>query len=257
MKALLGLAAAILAASASPAGAGAWAQPKGQGQVIVKFATARAHQGYDPYGVIRDLPAPHDDATVGVFAEYGLTDRLTLQLKADAHSGRDAFVDYEGRGPVELGLTWQAWRDDRTAVSLYAGLADNGDARHAGYAPPGVGRRDWEARVSVGRTLAPARGRWAPDRTFVEVQAARRVRDGLPDEARLDLTAGAHFGRGWLALAQAYAGAADGGARWVNGEASLVYTRGVWSAQMGWRRTISGRETALSQGPVVAVWRRF
>lgn len=251
------LAAVWLLAAASPAVAGAWAQPDGRGQVIVKFEHMRADEGFDPQGIIAALPAPRRDAALSLFAEYGLTDRLTLQLKADAQSGRDAFVDYSGRGPVEIGVTWQAWRDDRTAVSLYAGHADNGDARNAGYAAPGVGLRDWEARMSVGRTLRPGMGRWRPDRTFVEAQAARRFRDGLPDESRVDLTAGAHFGRGWMALTQVYAGAADGGARWAAGEASVVYTRGVWSVQAGWRRTLSGRETPIARGPVVAVWRRF
>ncbi|MBA3049587.1 MAG: hypothetical protein FP822_08495, partial [Brevundimonas sp.] len=74
-----------------------------------------------------------------MFLEYGLTDRLTVQFKGDWQSGEDAFVEYEGRGPLEIGVTWQAWRDDRTAVSLYAGYADGGEGRNAGYAAPGVG----------------------------------------------------------------------------------------------------------------------
>ncbi len=256
MKTVLGVAAALLA-PVSSAWAGAWAQPKGQGQVIIKFEDMRARQGFDREGVVLDLPAPRRDAALAMFAEYGLTERLTLQLKADAQRGRDAFVDYRGRGPVEIGLTWQAWRDDRAAVSLYAGYADNGDARNSGYAAPGVGERDWEARLSMGRSLRPLAGRWAPDRSFVEIQAARRGRQGLPDETRLDLTAGAHFGQGWLALGQVYAGAADGGARWGSGEASLAYTRGGWSVQAGWRRTLIGRESAIAEGPVMAIWRRF
>ena len=59
------------------------------------------------------LPAERRDTTVSVFAEYGLTDRLTLQLKGDLQRGEDAFVDYEGRGPIEIGVTWQVWRDER------------------------------------------------------------------------------------------------------------------------------------------------
>lgn len=256
MRLVLGLAVACLA-PVPPAWAGAWTQPRGQGQAIVKYEAMRAGRGFDGDGAVRDLPAPRRDASLALFAEYGLTERLMLQLKVDGQRGSDAFVDYQGRGPVEIGLTWQAWRDDRTAVSLYAGHADNGDARNAGYAAPGVGERDWEGRVSVGRSLRPMAGRWAPDRSFVEVQAARRGRQGLPDETRLDLTAGAHFGQGWMALAQAYAGAADGGARWASGEVSIVRTRGAWSAQAGWRRTLFGRETAIAEGPVVAIWRRF
>ena len=60
-----------------------------------------------------------------------------------------------------------------------------------------------------------------------------------------------------MALAQAYGGAADAGARWLSVEASLVRDAGDWSLQAGWRRTVAGRETPISSGPIVAVWRRF
>lgn len=259
MKRFGGIAAGLLAlASAGAADAGAWTKPKGQGQVIVKFEDMRADEGYGPGGLIAPLPAERRDRTAGLFAEYGLTDRLTLQLKGDWQDGRDAFVDFEGRGPAEIGLTWQAWRDDRNAVSLYAGYADGGEGRNAGYAPPGQGEGDWEVRVSGGRSLAPGRGRWAPDRSFVEVQAARRMRDGLPDETRADFTLGSHFGDGWMVLGQAFGGMTDGeGARWLSVETSVVRHLGQWSLQAGWRRTVAGRETPLAEGLVVGVWRRF
>ena len=160
------------------------------------------------------MPAVRRDARLGLFAEYGVTDRLTLQLKADWQKGEDAFVEYEGRGPIEIGATWQLFRDDRNAVSLYGGYGRAGEGRNADYAPPGVGEHDWEARLSAGRSLGP---RWGMDRSFVEIQAARRLRDGLPDETRVDATAGARFGGGWMALGQALAGrrtAAPAGCRW-------------------------------------------
>ena len=136
-----------LACLAGEASAGAWTQPKGQGQAIVKYEDIRAEKGFDPAGAAQPLGADRTDKTLGLFAEYGLTDRLTLQLKADWQQGEDAFVDYEGRGPVEVGATWQVWRDDHNAVSFYGGYARAGEGRNAGYAPPGVGEHDWEARV--------------------------------------------------------------------------------------------------------------
>ena len=256
------LAAVLIVFGLSPsARAGAWTQPKGRTQVILKAEMMRAEEGYDASGDLADLPADRQDRAVGVFAEHGLTDRLTLRLKADWQSGEDAFVDYSGRGPVELGLAWQVWRDDAGAVSLYAGYAEAGEGRNAGYAAPGVGERDWEVRVSAGQGfgLPPVlRSRLVPDRAFVEVEAARRMRDGLPDEARVDLTAGAHFGEGWMVLTQAFGGLTDGdGARWLAAEASVVRHMGAWSLQAGWRRTVAGRETPLADGLVLAVWRRF
>lgn len=245
--------AALLATAASgfaaPCFAGAWPKGEGRGQVIVKYERMRADEGFDPDGVRRALPAPRRDSALGVFAEYGLTDRLTLQAKGELQSGVDAFVNYEGRGPLEIGLNWTVWRGDASAVSLYAGAADGGEGRNAGYALPGIGDRDWELRVSAGRALFAGRA-------FIEVQGARRLREGLPDETRIDLTAGLRRGD-WLFLTQAFGGAADGGARWLAIETSAVRDMGDWSIQAGWRTTVWGRETPVASGPVIGLWRRF
>ena len=116
-------------------------------------------------------------------------------------------------------------------------------------------------RVSAGRSLGGPGGGltagWGPDRSFVEVQAARRMRDGLPDETRIDATAGARIGEDWMMLGQAFGGAADGGARWLSVEASVVRDFGAWSVQAGWRQTVAGQEIPISRGPVLSIWRRF
>ena len=259
VRCLVGL---LLATAATSASANAWTRPKGKGQVIVKAEAMQAREGYDPTGAVLSLPVEREDHALGVFAEYGLTDTLTLQFKGDWQSGEDAFVEYDGRGPVELGLTWQAYRDDRNALSLYAGYSISGEGRNAGYAAPGVGEQDWEVRVSAGRSLGgPGRGLadgWGPERSFVELQAARRMRDGLPDETRADFTVGGHFGDNWMVLGQAFGGMTDGGgARWLSVETSVVRNLGQWSLQAGWRRTVAGRETPLAEGAVIALWRRF
>lgn len=256
------LASLVLAMAASSAHANAWTQPKGRAQLITKVEVMRASEGFDRIGDLQPLPADRRERTLGVFAQYGLTDRLTLQVKGDWQSGEDAFVDYDGRGPLELGVIWQAYRDDRNAVSLYAGYAVSGEGRNAGYAQPGVGEQDWEVRVSAGRSLGGSGrglvGGWGPERSFVEVQAARRMRQGLPDETRADFTIGSHFGENWMVLGQAFGGLTDSGdARWLSVETSVVRHFGDWSLQAGWRRTVAGRETPLAEGAVVAVWRRF
>lgn len=102
-------------------------------------------------------------------------------------------------------------------------------------------------------------GGWTPQRTFIEAQVARRWRQGLPDEVRIDATIGAHLNDDWMLLAQAYGGAADGDSSplWVSVEASAVRRIGDWSVQAGWRQTVAGHETAVSRGPIIGVWRRF
>lgn len=240
---------AMLAGLSGPALAGAWVQPKGEGQIIAKIERMKADEAFGPDGQHAAMDGPREDQAAGVFAEYGLTERLTVQFKGDWQSGHDPYVDYEGRGPVELGVTWQALRTDRFAASLYAGYARGGEGRNAGYAAPGVGDHDWEVRASAGMSL--------PREAFMEAQVARRMRDGLPDETRIDLTAGGRLAANWMALGQVFAGAADGGARWASVETSVVRRLGRWSLQLGWRQTVAGRETPAADGPVLAIWRRF
>lgn len=244
--------------------AGAWTQPKGKAQVIVKYEDMRADEGFDPDGRRVPLMAERTDLSMGVFAEYGVTDRLTLQVKADWQDGEDQFVDYQGRGPFEVALVWQAWRTDRGALSVQAGYSSPGEGRNAGYEAPGQGAGDWEVRVSGGWSFSgkkPAK-RWrsllSPSRSFVELQLARRVRGGLPDETRADLTIGRHFGENWMLLNQTYAGQTAGGeSRWLQSETSVVRRFGSWSLQAGWRSVTAGRETPAGSGPVVGIWRSF
>jgi hypothetical protein len=250
---------AILAAAApTSALAGAWAMEPGRTQVIVKYEGMRADEGFDIDGTRRPLLAERSDDTLALFAEHGLTDSLTLQLKAEWQSGEDFFVDYEGRGPVEIGVRWQALRTERSAVSLYAGYAWAGEGRNAGYAAPGAGDGDWEVRLLAGHS---GRFGWLGGRdAFIEAQAARVFRDGLPDEDRAELTLGMHFGEDWMVLNQTYAGRTAEGpeAMWINSESSIVRRFGDWSLQAGWRQAVAGRgEVPAQSGPIVAVWRRF
>ena len=96
----------IVLTGAAPAAAGAWTQPKGKGEAILKAEQMRATQGFDPAGDLADLPADRHDSAVSLFAEYGMTDTLTVRFKGEWQSGEDAFVDYEGRGPLEIGVNW-------------------------------------------------------------------------------------------------------------------------------------------------------
>ena len=141
----------------------------------------------DPAGDRVVLPAARRDDVAGLFVEHGVADRFAVLFKGDWQRGKDAFVDYDGHGPLEIGVRWQAWRDDRGAASLQISYADGGEGRNAGYAPPGQGDTDWEIRGAVGRNFS-VEGR----PVFVDLQAARRMRDGLPEEVRADATVGVY-----------------------------------------------------------------
>lgn len=234
--------------------AGAWPVEPGETLAILKYERIAAGEAFDPNGDRLAMP-PRTDEAVSLYVERGLTRRLTLQGKLGWTRGEDAFADYDGRGPVELGLRYALLRDDRSVISLYAGAALAGEGRNAGYAAPGAGTTDLEARLLAGRSMALA-GRPA----FAEIQLARLDRSGLPDETHLDLTMGVEPSARWLLLAQTYAGQADGAAtrpRWLKLELSAVRRVGDWRLQAGWRQSIAGQDSPAESGPVFAVWRSF
>lgn len=169
--------------------------------------------------------------------------------------GHDRWARYSGRGPVEAGLRWAVLRGERSSLAVYLGAGEAGEGRNAGYAAPGEGSLDLEARVLFGRSAV-----WKGREVFVDLQAARLRREGLADETRVDATLGVRPRKNWLFLAQTYAGQADREpirSRWLKSEFSVVRAVGDWSAQAGWRDTVSGRETTRDRGVVLALWRRF
>ncbi|WP_354668900.1 hypothetical protein [Caulobacter sp. RL271] len=248
---------AITAAFSCPAStalAGAWPLEPGRAQLIAKYERTTADQGYDPDAVLVQID-PRRDESLSVFVERGLTPRLTLQAKAGVTRGHDRWVSYSGRGPVEAGLRWAVLRGERSSLAVYLGAGEAGAGRNAGYAAPGQGSLDLEARVLFGRS-----GVWKGHEVYVDLQVARLKRQGLADETRMDATLGARPARNWLVLAQTYAGQADRSpvrSRWLKSEISIVRSFGDWSVQGGWRDTVSGRETARDQGVVLALWRRL
>ena len=254
MKAVAVLAIAAAFSCPVTALAGAWPVDKGRTLIIAKLERSTADQGFDPDGVMVDIGHRRDE-TLSVFVEHGLSPRLTLQAKAGVTRGRDSWVKYSGRGPIEAGLRWTVRQDDRSALAVYVGAGEAGAGRNAGYAAPGQGSLDLEARVLYGRS-----GVWRGREVYVDLQAARLQRQGLADETRIDTTLGLRPAKGWLLLTQTYGGQTDRDtikARWLKGEVSVVRSLGEWRVQAGWRDTLSGRETARDRGVVLAFWRRL
>lgn len=257
--ALAALLAAVLAALAGPGRASSWPLPPGETLVVFKTETMTADRVFGADG--RDRPAERRvDHEISAFVERGLTRRLTFQGKLSWQSGSDALVDYDGRGPVEVGLRYAVLDRPDLKVSLYGGVASAGDGRNAGYAEPGRGDGDAELRLMVGRSARLPR-RLGGLAWFTDLQLARLDRTGLPDEVRFDSTSGLRAGRGgrWLLLWQTYAGRTDGDrAAWSSVEAAVVRDLGRgWSLQAGWRESASGRNVPRASGPVIGVWRRF
>jgi hypothetical protein len=245
-----------LAAFWAPAAAmaGAWPEPAGETQAIFKFEDEQAGSAFDPSGNKVSIPHLSDD-NLSVFVEHGLTDRLTLQGQAGLTQGKDEFISYSGRGPIALGLRYALIKRPTWVFSVYVGGVYDGVGRNAGYALPHQGTSDVEVRALFGKS-----GVWRKRAVFIDLEAARLVRQGLADETHLDATAGVEFAKGWQLFLQSYNGRADSSPvapEWSKVETSLVRRLGRWSLQAGWRQTVWGREDPITGGPVVAVWRRF
>jgi hypothetical protein len=245
LRSLFGCGAVLLSLAGTQARAGAWPLPPGQGQAILKFDEQTALGVYGSGGALEPAPVEGRDRAVSLFVEYGLIERLTLQGKWEARRRSDDFVDYEGSGPSELGLRGVFFKSPNGVASGYVGLVSDG------------ADVDAEARLFLGRSNIPRAWRVRVPGGYVELQAARIFRSSRPDESRLDLTAGIDLNASWSVGAQTFAGTVDGGGAWAVGEASITRSFDEFKIQAGWRRTLAGRETRASQGPVVAIWRRF
>lgn len=256
LRRVLLFAALSLLAAPIVAHAGAWPYAPGVTQAILKSETGRADEGFDASGRRIAIPGVADD-DLSLFVEHGITSRLTFQGQIGATRGDDGFTESAGRGPLSAGLRFTPFvlEQGREVISLYAGATLAGEGRNAAYSRPDQGHYDGELRVLYGRS-ALVFGREG----FVDVEAARLLRDELADETHVDLTLGYEVKRRWLVLAQAYAGQADTKGvqpRWLKLELGLVRQFGSWRVQGGWRDTVAGRNTPIEGGPVFALWRIF
>lgn len=231
--------------------AGAWPVPVGETLTILKAERAQSDESFDLDGERYATPERTDD-TLSLYVEHGLTERVTLQGKLAWTRGEEAGADYAGRGPLELGLRYTFVKQRRMSAALYVGGVAAGEGRNAGYAEPGQGGTDIEVRLLAGRSFT------AVERpVFVEAQVARLARSGLPDETRLDLTAGFEPAPGWLVLAQSYTGWTQADPAWTKLEISSVHDFGEWRLQAGWRASVAGKASPVEGGPVLGIWRRF
>lgn len=248
--------AVLVCGSALPAMAGAWNQPKGSGQVIVKYEPVWSIQRFDQDGDRVSLEEERLDQVVSVWAEYGVSDKVTLLLKTDWQDADDGFHSYRGQGPTEFGARWLAWSGERTVVSVQASYITDSEGRNEAWGSHGEGREEADLRVLVGGNFGTTRP------GFYELQLARHWKDGLSEETRLEGTAGVHFKERYTSIIQFYSGKADlpseqGGARWTTIETGVIRHQGAWSGQVGWRATVAGRNVPAGDGPIVALWRRF
>ncbi len=233
--------------------AGAWPEPVGGGQLIAKAEADAAAVGLDAAG--SDIPIPKQSTErISLYADYGLTPVLSLQLVGNLESDRQGRLRSEGLGVTGLGLRYVLARGADWVLTAYAGATGPASGTLARLDPARRGAGA-EVRLLAGRSL-----RLAGHDLFGEIQVTRLSGVAHGGQSRLDATLGVGVRPGLMVLNQLYAGREEGGAgtaAWVKSEHSLVQSFGPWRAQVGWRRTLLGRDLPVAAGPVIGLWRRF
>jgi len=248
---------------AQPAHAGAWTQPEGKGVVIVTATHSVADSVFDTSG--RSVPGRDFSKTeLRAYAEYGLTDRITLVAQPEwrhKKTGEGRGEEVDGLGRIDAGARVRVWQGDGKVFSVQGSLRMPGTSDDL--APANGGDTDWEAdgRVLYGRGFAVF-GRNA----FTDMQLGYRVRFGKPaDELRLDLTAGIDLAPKIMALVQSFNSVSVDSAelpfvktREHKVSASLVYEfRENWSVQVGGLLTLAGGDALEERGAILGLWRDF
>ncbi len=251
---------ACAALAAGSAQAAAWTQPKGGREVIVSLHRQDSTHGFDLDGDAVDIVDYRKTELQG-FAEYGLSDRLTVRAQGSVRRLRTRNARDTEPGHFELAarfriLSGETWvLSSESAVRLPGGDGDPGAAQR------GSPDAEYDSRFLLGKNATVA-----GKAIFLDLQAGVRRRDGeAPDERRLEVTVGGRPTRRLMLMAQMFdvssAGAGQGvfeAYRYRNLQFTAVYDLPAgWSVQAGAVGTASGRNALRERGAVLAVWRRF
>lgn len=245
-----------LAGAPVPAGAGAWLQDKGSGQIITSATVSRADRSFDADGSTEAAPdfAKED---YGIYAEYGLTSRLTAVFDARVtrlHPDPPAST-VTGFGETQLGLRGRVWQKGPQLLSLQGTLLFPGDSVLTS------GGLDAEIRAlhGVSFTLGRMPG-------FLDSGLAYRKRaHGFRDELRPELTIGLYPAARWLLLAQSFNVVTIGSGRTnvFTGQQNKVQLSTVYrltetvSVQLGGLATVAGTDVPEERALVTALWLSF
>ena len=142
--------------------AGAWTMPKGHAYTRIAFNYYYSHQKFADGGSREDFSwdGKYKDYNVGLYTEYGITDRLTVltSLYYKKIKKEDEFIRMTtyGIGDIDLGLKFNVFKGKKGVFSIQ-GLVKIPEAYDEDDALPlGNGQYDYEIRALMGFSLWPA-----------------------------------------------------------------------------------------------------
>lgn len=183
-------AAAVALAFALPAAAEAGAWPRGRGETFLSFGQQLSTGATTLLGAATDIRS-----WSSVYAEYGLTDRLTVGLDAGLGQGEDQRVE-----AVLVFARLPVWSpgEHRVAVDFGLGTVAETDAE-----------RQTRLRLGVawGRGIAEGSPGWLDGGGWLGVESSAELREPAGEVAvKADFTAGWKPNDRWMVIAQVQTG---------------------------------------------------
>lgn len=240
--------------------AAAWPQAPGHTQLIVSYEPSSADTQYDANGKASISLVQWSQSNFSVFADHGLTDRLSVTTKINFQDYKAVSTRFSGLGSVELGARWTVHKADDFVFAVGVSAEGLGKGRRSDFdAPAAKSGTDYDVRAYFGKSFKLVGGD-----AFVNIEAARHLRQYDADQWRVDSTLGLKPSPRWMILVQSFAGqtdkAAGSQARWNNVQASVVRSFGPHqetSVQLGLRQTMSGRNVPKVNAVVLSMWKTF
>ena len=256
----LGSAVGLCVLTSAPAAAGAWTRPAGSGLTI----TTASHHAF----TLSNPDAGFSKIETAIYAEYGLTDRLTLvgrvaretrfrrSVRRISKAGATYSLSFntvsQGWGELEAGMRLNALEHGDWVLSSQISAVRFPDEPDDALNASSVWGAD--ARLLLGRSLGA--------RMFAEAQLAHRSRFHDADgEHRMDLTLGLRPAERWLVMAQTYSAWGERYAQpYESHRLHISVTAPVadrLSLQLGATNSFYNDGLSPERAYVVALWREF
>ncbi|MEI9906432.1 MAG: hypothetical protein WDN06_22925 [Asticcacaulis sp.] len=254
----IGLLIAPVALAPGAALAGAWPQAPGETQVIASYEPGTATRAFDSSGDRTLALSTWQQTDATLFIDHGVSQHFTFTAKVDLQSYKTATARFSGLGSLELGGRWTV-HQGKTFVLALGASAIGGQGRRETFDMAGKHGTDYDLRAYAGHAFK-IRGIDA----FVDLQAARYLRQKETNQWRLDATLGVKPSPRWMVMAQVFAGQTDkqawGQSKWANTQLSVVRNFGPQqnlSLQLAVRQTVAGRSVPAVNAVVISLWKRF
>ncbi len=200
-----------------------------------------------------------------VYGEYGLSESWSLTARfavQDVRLQRDDTMDARtGIGASQIAIKRKIADLSKWVFSVQGGVSIPGNAENGLDIRLGEGDLEWEVRALAGRSFSLFRRHG-----FLDFQVARQFRNAtIPDEWRLDMTAGIYPAKNIMLMGQVFVLHGDRAVfsgtrtlRSVKTQGSLVWSYSPTSAiQFYVMQPVSGRNVVADRAIGLGWWRKF